>query len=129
VSIPVIGNGDIRSRSDYIKIIEKTGCDGVMIGRAAMGRPWIFSLLNDINSDNKIYSEISSIINIAKRHFNMLINYYSNDIVVINMSKKHFSYYFRGFDGASFWRKKFMKIQSVEEIIPILCEMELELLQ
>ncbi len=127
VSIPVIGNGDIKSKSDYLKIKMDTGCDGVMIGRGAMGKPWIFSLMNsNDSSSHEIYSEISTIINIAKKHFNMLIDYYSNKIVVLNMSKKHFNYYFRGFDGASFWRKKFMNIDDIEQILPVLTEMEAE---
>ena len=128
VSIPIIGNGDIRNIEDYDNIKQQTGCDGVMIGRAAMGKPWIFSLIDpDHSNKNEKYNEISTILNIAKRHFTMLKNYYSNNIIIINMSKKHFNYYFRGFSGASFWRKKFMKIESVEEIAPILNDMENEL--
>ena len=128
VSIPVIGNGDVRTISDYINIKKQTDCDGVMIGRAAMGKPWIFSLLDaEESNNNEVYNDISTIINIAKRHFRMLMDYYSNKFIIVNMSKKHFNYYFRGFSGASHWRRTFMKIESIDQIFPILSEMENEL--
>ena len=66
-------------------------------------------------------------INLAKRHFQMLKEYY-NEVLSVNLSKKHFNYYFKGFDGASYWRKTFMHITKTNEIIDIMQAMEKELI-
>ncbi len=116
VNIPIIGNGDVKCVQDYNKMKNTTGCDGVMIGRAALGNPWIFkSILNNALTDIKKEVDIIEIIHTAKLHIQMLEDYY-NPKIYINLSKKHFNYYFKGFDGASYWRKKFMKIESASEI-------------
>ncbi len=124
VSIPVIGNGDVKSVQDYNNMKCITGCDGVMIGRAALGNPWIFkSILNNVMIDKNNEVDIIEIIHTAKLHIQMLENYYSPKIFN-NLSKKHLNYYIKGFDGASYWRKKFMQIESASEIKQILREME-----
>jgi len=124
VKIPVIGNGDVKSNDDYNKMKDETGCDGVMIGRAALGKPWIFnSLQNNVSEDIILDPDLAQIINIARRHFVMLRDYYNNNLSV-NLSKKHFNYYFKGFDGASYWRKQFMQIEDTDEIFSLLEEME-----
>ena len=56
----------------------------------------------------------------------MLIEYY-NESLSLNLSKKHFNYYFKGFDGASYWRKKFMQIENAKEIFPVFDNMEKEI--
>ena len=66
---------------------------------------------------------ITEKINLAKRHFQMLKEYY-NERLSINLSKKHFNYYFKGFDSASYWRKKFMQITSTNEINDLMKKME-----
>jgi len=128
VNIPVIGNGDVNSLEDYNKLLNETGCDGVMIGRAALGKPWIFnSLQTNTSADAIINPDLSQIINIAHKHFLMLTDYYNNSLSV-NLSKKHFNYYFKGFNGASYWRKQFMKIKNADEIFSLLHQMENELI-
>ena len=124
VNIPVIGNGDIKTVNDYNRMKEETGCDGIMIGRAALGNPWIFKSIQYAESGKSEYSTtISEKINLAKRHFQMLQEYY-NERLSVNLSKKHFNYYFKGFDGASCWRKYFMEITSSNEINDLMKEME-----
>ena len=124
VKIPVIGNGDVKTSEDYNKMKAETGCDGVMIGRAALGKPWIFNSLQEKSSKKFIIDpDIGQIIDIARRHFLMLTEYYNNNLSV-NLAKKHFNYYFKGFDGASFWRKQFMQIENTDEIFSLLEKMQ-----
>ena len=124
VKIPVIGNGDVKTSEDYNKMKAETGCDGVMIGRAALGKPWIFNSLQKKSSEKFIIDpDIGQIINISRRHFVMLTEYYNKNLSV-NLAKKHFNYYFKGFDGASFWRKQFMQIGNTDEIFSLLDKME-----
>ena len=122
VNIPVIGNGDIASVTDSDEMKNFTGCDAIMVGRAALGNPWIFKSIN-LNKDIASIKSISEIISVSFRHFKMLESYYDSNIC-INHAKKHFSWYFKGFDGASKWRKKFMSAVSISEIYNNLNEMK-----
>ena len=124
VNIPVIGNGDVRTVNDYNRMKEKTGCDGIMIGRAALGNPWIFKSIQNAELGKSEYKPIiHEKINLAIRHFQMLQKYYTEQLSV-NLSKKHFNYYFKGFDGASSWRKIFMQITTTNEINDLMQKMQ-----
>ena len=113
---------------DYNQMKDETGCDGIMIGRAALGNPWMFKSIQYAESGKREYSPmIIEKINLAKGHFKMLKEYY-NEKLSINLSKKHFNYYFKGFDSASNWRKIFMRITSTNEINDLMKKMEKELL-
>ena len=124
VNIPIIGNGDVQCKDDYNRMKQETGCDGVMIGRGALGKPWIFkSICNNIENNIAYKIDVLDIIHISRRHFQMMDSYYKTNIC-INHAKKHFSWYFKGFDGASHWRNKFMKVKMKSEIKSLLDEME-----
>ena len=124
LKIPVIGNGDVKSYSDYIQMKKITKCDGVMIGRSALGNPWIFKELNN-KYDNKDFTipTIKEKINICKIHYKLIKNY-NNEIKCLNLTKKHFNYYLKGFKEASSWRKLFMKSDNLIQIEDILYKME-----
>ncbi|MDP6852376.1 MAG: tRNA dihydrouridine synthase DusB [Candidatus Marinimicrobia bacterium] len=128
VNLPVIGNGDVNSPQDYINMKTTTGCDGVMIGRAALGNPWIFKQIVHSHKTQSLAEEplVAQRLNIARQHFTMLRDYYDEKLCV-NLTKKHFSYYFKGFPGASAWRKLLMKTNTVTELDSVLKEMTLTL--
>ena len=117
VKIPVIGNGDINCLDDYKRIIDTTGCDGAMIARGALGNPWIFKEINSYILNQKIEKNINlkDRFNLCKQHY-QLLKKDKTEHVCLNLTKKHFSWYLKGFNGASDWRKKFMYSQSVNEI-------------
>ena len=124
INIPVIGNGDVNTGEDYSRMKKETGCDGVMIGRAALGNPWIFRSIQYIENGKNGYNPgIYEKIKTCRRHFQMLVEYY-DDRLCVNLSKKHFSYYFKGFSGASNWRKLIMRTNNTLEINNILQDME-----
>ena len=126
VNIPVIGNGDVQTLNDYLRMKEETGCDGIMIGRAALGNPWIFKSIKQSESGKSEYNPtINERIHLTKRHLQMLKKYY-NERISLNLSKKHFNFYFKGFEGASFWRKIFMKIKTTNEINDLMQEIKNE---
>jgi len=128
INIPVIGNGDIMSVDDYFKMKEETGCDGVMIGRAALGNPWIFkSIYDKICGKPEFTVTLSQRIHMCQRHFKLLQED-KNENLCVNLAKKHFSYYLKGFEGASNWRKAFMKTTIPREINQLLEDMEQECL-
>ena len=120
IKIPVIGNGDVITPDDYFRMKEETGCDGVMIGRAALGNPWIFKSIYDWeNSGSEFIPELSEKIHMCQRHF-YLLQEDKNDRLCVNLAKKHFSFYLKGFDGASKWRKAFMQTNTTTEINKLL---------
>ena len=117
VKIPVIGNGDVTNIDDIKKMFDTTNCDGIMIGRAALGNPWIFKEINQHIKNENLSSSITlkERIDICKRHY-VLLKEDKNDYVCLNLTKKHFSWYLKGFNGAAEWRKKFMYSTSTEEV-------------
>ena len=102
VSIPVIGNGDIRSPQDAKRMLVETGCDGVMIGRAALGNPWLIrDIVVLLNRGTKppppTYEER---VTLALRHLDMLIQLAGEKGAVLKM-RKHAAWYVRGIPGAA----------------------------
>lgn len=94
VSIPVIGNGDVHSLRDAQRMMLKTGCDAVMVGRGAMGNPWLFA--------GRDAQEISPAerVETALRHARMLIALKREDVAIREM-RKHVAWYVRGLHGAA----------------------------
>lgn len=117
VKIPVIGNGDIRSGHDARAMMEYTGCQGVMIGRASMGNPWVFREVVYFLASGEIPSPpgINEKINTAVRHLNLLVRYKGEYIGVREM-RKHASWYLKGVRGAARLRDKLNRAVTIEEM-------------
>ena len=116
-TIPIIGNGDIRTIDDIELMFEKTKCDAVMIGRAAQGNPWIFKdALNRINGQPQ--TKPPTLLDIAEmccRHFNLLLQN-RGDITGSNLMRKHFANYIKGFPGAAYYRKKLITASNLNSM-------------
>lgn len=123
VSIPVIGNGDIWTPRDALLMLEQTGCDGIMIGRAALGNPWIFKqtvhylktreLLPGPNPGERAA--------MALRHFDLLFENKGENVAVREM-RKHAAWYMKGLRGAARLRELVNKSRSQEEIKDVLAK-------
>jgi nifR3 family TIM-barrel protein len=98
VSIPVIGNGDILSCQEARRMIEETGCDGVMIGRGALGNPWVFQ-------DTGRPDEMREIISGARAHLALIEEFLPAERV-LGYIKNHICRYFKGLPGSSVLRQK-----------------------
>ena len=122
-NLPVVGNGDIKSPEDVLKMFEETNCDAVMIARASLGNPWIFTQIKDLRETGD-YNEVTtnSRIELCKRHYHLL-KQEKNEGLCLNLTKKHYSWYLKGFPNAALWRTRFMKCQNLEEIETILDDM------
>ena len=118
INIPVIGNGDVTNIADIQKMFKYTGCDGVMIARAAQGNPWIFDKAKRLFDKNYKPKEISlvSIASMCKEHFKLLVNDKGNS-TGMNLMRKHFSNYLKGFPKASIFRQKLVTADSYENMI------------
>ncbi|MBQ5765122.1 MAG: tRNA dihydrouridine synthase DusB [Clostridia bacterium] len=118
VHIPVIGNGDIVTAADAAKMYEQTGCDMVMVGRAAMGRPWIFSQINALLSSEQILPDppLSQKMLIMIRQIE-LMNKYKDPHNAMLEARKHTAWYMHGLRGAANLRKMCATINTMDDVI------------
>ena len=117
VSIPVIGNGDILTGQDAVNMMEKTGCDGVMIGRGARGNPWIFGQINEYLSCGKEMTQPTAdeIKSMILKHARMLIDA-KGEYTGIREMRKHFAWYTTGMRHASGLRNEVNHVEHFEEL-------------
>ena len=113
--IPIFGNGDIFTYDDAIRMTRETGCDGVMIARAARDAPWIFT--------GDWIPSLSERIALAKEHLKMMVDY-KGEFVGIREMRKFFASYFKNFQNASKLRSRMVLAESVDEAHHILYEWE-----
>ena len=118
VSIPVIGNGDVVDLDSAKKMFEHTKCDGIMIGRAAIGNPWIFKSIADGVSYEPNKKEIFDVI---LKHYNNLIEL-KGEYVAVREMRKHISYYIKGVPNATEMRRRINETVEKNEVIKILEE-------
>ena len=117
VSIPVIGNGDVNSCYDAKKMLDETGCDAVMIGRACIGNPWIIKECVDYLEYGIIPRPISlnDRVNMIKKHISYLLKIKPEKVVVLEM-RMHISKYFKGVNGSSQLKININKASGIDEI-------------
>lgn len=124
VKIPVIGNGDVRTCDDLKRIMDVTGCDGVMIGRAAQGNPWIFRQFKHWLETGEVLppptpEERGEII---MRHLDMLLSF-KGDYIGSREMRKHATWYTKGMQGGAGLREQFNRAESREDFAVIVKEM------
>jgi len=114
--IPVIANGDISTPEKAKAVLEKTGADGVMIGRAAQGRPWIFREIEHFLATGQKLPppEVSEIQNILLEHLEDLYGFYGTETGV-RVARKHISWYTKGLSGSAAFRHQMNRLDSVAE--------------
>lgn len=97
VSIPVIGNGDIFSPQDAKKMLDITGCDGIMIGRGAMGKPWIFRDVKRFLSghEKSLKMSLKEIFKVILKHLDKSIEFHGERVGILEM-RKHIAWYLKG---------------------------------
>ena len=123
VNIPVIGNGDIFTLEDACRMLGQTGCDGVMVARGALGRPWIVGTIQQFLDSGEIMPEPDNKqkYNILSLHFEKILEY-KGEKIGIKEIRKHAAWYFRGLKGAAQYRNQVMKAQTPQEIKDIFRE-------
>lgn len=116
VTIPVIGNGDVDCYESACRMLDETGCDGVMIGRAAQGNPWIFAELvakSEGREWNKPTRE--EVAKMILRHAAMLIDC-KGEYIGSREMRKHAAWYTKGYKGSSQFRGKLNEAESLEDL-------------
>ena len=118
LNIPVIGNGDVASVEDAIKIKEHTKCDAIMIGRGAQGNPWIFERVNHYIKTGEILAipTKEEKIDVAIKHINLAVKE-DGEYVAIREMRKHIGWYLKGMKHSAKFRDEINRMESVEEVI------------
>lgn len=117
VQIPVIANGDIFTPQEAKKVLDETGCDGVMVGRGALGNPWIIPRIERYLSDGVLLPEpsVEEKIYVAMNHFEQLLRY-KGERIGLNEMRKHAVWYIKGIRNAAQLRDQIMQTKTPEEM-------------
>ena len=123
VKIPVIGNGDIKNEEDALKMFEKTGVDGIMVGRASLGNPWIFDRIKYFLETGEKMPEVSSRekFKVIMEHFNLLLEE-KGEYTATREIRKHIAWYVKGMPDATKLREKINRVDSKEEFKKVIKE-------
>lgn len=120
VNIPVIGNGDIFNPQDAINMLEYTKCDGVAVGRGAMGNPFIFRGINQIiNGNEYVQPSDTEIINMIIKHMNLICSDKGEKVGVREM-RKHISWYLKGMKGSNKIKDEINSLEYKDDVIKLL---------
>ena len=123
VSIPVIGNGDIKTVYDAKRMLEETGCDAIMIGRACLGNPWLIKDTVNYLENNILPKEVTKEerIDMCIKHLNYLLEVKNEKTSVLEM-RSHIAWYLKGLEGSNEIKRKIFVSTTKEDIINILNE-------
>ena len=126
VSIPVIGNGDIKTPEDAKRMIDETGCDAVMIGRGVLGNPWLIrNTLNYLENKDIIDVSVEDRVDMCLKHL-LYLNDLKNEKLACLEIRNHISWYFKGIKSANELKNKVYKTSNIHDIISLLKEFKEE---
>lgn len=117
VKVPVIGNGDVASGEDVIRIKKETGCDSVMIGRAAKGNPWLFSDIKEYlkSGNHMVRPTANEICDMMFRHAKLMIEY-KGEFTGIHEMRKHVAWYTQGMPNSAKLRADINSVETFDEM-------------
>lgn len=127
-TIPVLGNGDIWTADDALRMISETGCDGVVVGRGCLGRPWLFRDLADAfaGREPRDPPNLGEVGQIMIRHAQLLVDHFG-DPFGINLFRKHPTWYLKGFPVGPVLRDAFARVSSLQELEDLVAQLDAEL--
>ena len=123
--IPVLGNGDIWEAEDALRMMRATGCDGVVVGRGCLGRPWLFRDLADVMDGRAPRNPppLGEVVQIMLRHARLLAEW-SGEGSAMRAFRRHASWYTKGFRGSAQKRARLMQVRTLEELTAVLAELD-----
>ena len=117
-SIPVLGNGDIWSAEDAVEMALQTGCDGVVVGRGCLGRPWLFTDLAAAfaGTTARVEPTLGEVTATMRRHTEYLVDFYGDELKACRDIRKHIAWYLKGFPAGSSVRNQLALVDSLEAL-------------
>jgi nifR3 family TIM-barrel protein len=118
VSIPVLGNGDIWEAEDALRMMRQTGCDGVIVGRGCLGRPWLFRDLADVFAGRPTSNppDFGDVLQIMFRHARMMADWFGERLGIVSF-RRHASWYTKGFRMTSELRAGLMHVECFDDLV------------
>jgi nifR3 family TIM-barrel protein len=125
VSIPVLGNGDIWEAADALRMIRRTGVDGVVVGRGCLGRPWLFRDLADAfaGRQTRTLPNLGEVMGMLRRHAELLMGL-SDELHGLSDLRKHMAWYFKGFPIGGELRHRLSMVSSLAELDSLLSQLD-----
>ncbi|MCX5201331.1 tRNA dihydrouridine synthase DusB [Streptomyces sp. NBC_00237] len=126
--IPVLGNGDIWSADDALRMVRETGCDGVVVGRGCLGRPWLFGDLVAAfeGREERAKPTLREVAVVMRRHAELLGEWIGDEARGVIDFRKHVAWYLKGFSTGGEMRKKLAVASSLAEMDAHLSELDLD---
>ena len=117
----MLGNGDIWEAHDALRMMRTTGCDGVVIGRGCLGRPWFFRDLADVfeGREPRNPPSFGEVVDIALEHA-ALLSEWAGEAPAMRMFRRHSSWYTKGFRGSAKLRARLMRVTTLAELEEVL---------
>lgn len=120
VSIPVLGNGDVFTAEDALKLKEVSNCDGIVVARGAMGNPWIFKQIErKLKGEDDLIITHKDRVEMCLRHYELAIKY-DGEYKAVREMRKHASWYIKGLPGCTDIKNHMNTLDNSEEVIEIL---------
>lgn len=124
--IPVLGNGDVWEAEDALRMLRETGCDGVIVGRGCLGRPWLFRELADVFLGRQPQNppDFGGVVDTMLEHARLLVAWLGDEGAAMRAFRKHSSWYTKGFRGGAPLRERLMHVTRYDELCEILASVE-----
>jgi nifR3 family TIM-barrel protein len=125
-SIPVLGNGDLWSADDALRMVAETGCDGVVVGRGCLGRPWLFADLQAAFSGSaaRVRPILGQVADTVARHAAYLVEFYADESRGCRDIRKHVAWYLKGFPAGSQVRRDLALVPTLAELDRLLARLD-----
>nr|WP_246301379.1 tRNA dihydrouridine synthase DusB [Microbacterium immunditiarum] len=127
-SVPVLGNGDIWSADDAVRMMDETGCDGVVVGRGCLGRPWLFGDLTAAfgAQSRTVDATLGFVAQAFRRHAELLVEFFDDEGRGCRDIRKHVAWYFKGYPVGGDTRARLATVSSLAEIEELLATLDLD---
>jgi nifR3 family TIM-barrel protein len=124
VAIPVLGNGDIWQAPDAFRMLDATGCDGVIVGRGCLGNPWLFAHLKALfeGTGQPVRPSVTELVGVIRQHYELLREYLRRERAAEFLMRKFGAWYASGLRNAAGIRRQFQRLATAEDLERLLEE-------